>query len=195
MVAVIVGAIAFLMYVPEPGASTESIDGDGKGTKSVAQSVTDFYSEFKQSSRDPIKEQFGDYTLMLEDNNNVEVGNAIEQSSINNYEALDNWAGDFKERAFAADSTIMTEASAHIAKEGFNLVWDLNQDFIIRNRYKSTATLAGMLEDIAGAVDSNFNQAILVYYCSKKRAFVITVRESTYLNVNCQKTTEGFSSF
>jgi hypothetical protein len=194
MVAVMACSLAFLMYVPEPGSSTSAKGRDG-GSKSLAESVSNFYAEFRHTSRDPIREQFGDYTIILEDNNDMAVGSAIDQVTENNYEPMDNWEGDFKERAFAAESTLMKEATAHIAKEGFNLVWDLNQDFVIRNRYRSTATLVGMLEDIAGAVDSNFNQPILVYYCFKKRALVITVRESTYLNVNCQKTVENFQSY
>lgn len=194
MVAVMACSLAFLMYVPDPGASTNAMEGD-RGSKSVAESVSNFYAEFRHTSRDPIREQFGDYTIILEDNNDVVVGSVIDKVTDNNYEPMDNWEGDFKERAFAAESTLMKEASAHIAKEGFNLVWDLNQDFVVRNRYQSTTTLVGMLEDIAGAVDSNFNQPILVYYCFKKRAFVITVRESTYLNVNCQKSAENVQSY
>jgi hypothetical protein len=45
----------------------------------------------------------------------------------------------------------------------------------------------GMLEEIADAVDSNFNQPIMVYFCTDKRALVITVRESDYLRDNCNK--------
>ena len=192
--AVIGCAIAFLMYVPDPSSGTTA-DGQKKVSKSVSDSVSDFYAEFRQTSRDPIKEQFGEDTIILDEQNEAEVGNAIEQVSASSFEPLDNWQGDFKERAFAAKSTLMTEASAHIAKEGFNLVWDLEQDFVIRSRYLSNTTLVGMLEEIAGAVDSNFNQPILVYYCYKKRALVITVRESIYLTVNCQKTTNEFQSY
>jgi hypothetical protein len=194
MLAVIGCAIAFLMYVPDPSSGTNA-DGQKKASKSVSESVSDFYAEFRQTSRDPIKEQFGEDTIILDDQNEAEVGNAIEQVSATNFEPIDNWQGDFKERAFAAQSTLMTEARAHIAKEGFNLVWDLEQDFVIRSRYQSNTTLVGMLEEIAGAVDSNFNQPIIVYYCYKKRALVITVRESTYLNVNCERTTNKFQSY
>lgn len=192
--AVIGCAIAFLTYMPDPNSGTGP-DGQKKVSKSVSDSVSDFYAEFRQTSRDPIKEQFGEDTIILDDQNEAEVGNAIENVSATNFEPLDNWQGDVKERAFAAQSTLMTEASAHIAKEGFNLVWDLEQDFVIRSRYQSNTTLVGMLEEIAGAVDSNFNLPIIVYYCYKKRALVITVRESTYLNVNCQRTTNEFQTY
>jgi hypothetical protein len=194
MLAVIGCAIAFLMYVPDPSSDTTA-DGQKKPSKSVSESVSDFYAEFRQTSRDPIKEQFGEDTIILDDQNEAEVGNAIERVSATNFEPIDNWQGDFKERAFAAQSTLRTEAQAHIAKEGFNLVWDLEQDFVIRSRYQSNTTLVGMLEEIAGAVDSNFNRPIIVYYCYKKRALVITVRESTYLNVNCERTTNKFQTY
>ena len=195
IVAVIACALVFLFYVPQSGESMDAAEGVSQESATISTSVSKFYSEFRQTSRDPIKEQFGEDTLLLTDNNDDPVGDAIDQVSENNYEPTDNWQGAFKERAFAAQSTLRKEATDHAAKEGFNLVWDLNQDFVVRNRYKSTSTLPGMLEDIAGAIDSNFNQPVLVYYCFNKRALVITVRESKYLKVHCKETTAGFQTY
>lgn len=195
ILAVIAGAIAFLMNNPESGQTIETTKGEGKSDASISESVSDFYEEFSHTSRDPIKEQFGEDTIMLKENNEKPVGDAIERASKNTYEPTNNWQGAFKERAFAAQSTIMQEATNHISKEGFNLVWDLDQDYVVRHRYKSTNTLTGMLEEIAGAIDSNFNQPIMIYYCSKKRALVITVRESKYLHVNCEKITSESQNY
>lgn len=193
MVAVMAGALAFLLYAPESGTSQTA--ADSKLGKNITESVSRFYEEFRQTSRDPIKEQFGEYTILLEGQNDLALDKAIEQVSPKTYRPTQNWEGAFKQRAFAEASTLMQEARAHAVKEGFNLVWDLNQDFIIRNRYQSTNTLIGMLEEIAGAVDSNFNQPILVYFCEEKRALVITVRESDYLSNHCYTNNRSFQSY
>ncbi|MFT4654620.1 MAG: hypothetical protein ACJA0G_000812 [Kangiellaceae bacterium] len=188
MVAVVACAFAFLSYEPKLGKSLAvSANSDGKQEQGIAASVTRFYAEFKQSSSDPILERYGKYTIMLEAQNELPLGNVIEEVSPKNYRPIDNWEGNYKERSFSAQSTLMQEANAHVASEGFNLVWDLNQDFMVRHRYQSNATLVGMLEEIADAVDSNFNQPIMVYFCTDKRALVITVRESDYLRDNCNK--------
>ncbi|MFT6267858.1 MAG: hypothetical protein ACJAVV_000663 [Alphaproteobacteria bacterium] len=196
MIAVMACALAFLTYVPDPGASLEaSADSGGEKQAGIAASVTRFYSEFKQSSNDPILERFGKDTIILEEHNEIPLGKVIDQVSPKSYRPIDNWEGNYKERAFSSQSTLMQEASAHIASEGFNLVWDLNQDFTVRHRYQSTATLVGMLEEIAAAIDSNFNQPIVVYFCTDKRALVITVRESEYLRNNCQKSNGSFQYY
>jgi len=195
IIAIVLAAIVFLFFVPKPNTANTTSSGNGGDSSSISNSVSKFYAEFRQVSPDPIREQFGEDTIILEDQNDAPIDNVIEQVSENTYVPIDNWQGDFKERAFAAQSTLMKEANNHIAKEGFNLVWDLNQDFVVSHRYRSSTTLVGMLEDIAGAVDSNFNQPILVYYCFEKRALVITVRESTYLNVKCEKAANEFQSY
>jgi gas vesicle protein len=193
MVAVIMGALAFLFYMPEPGMSNKG--AGAKKEAGISASIERFYAEFKQVSNNPIQERFGEDTIALKTQNSLPLGNAIEQLSPNSYRPVDNWEGQYKERAFAAQSTLMQEARDHITNEGFNLVWDLKQDFIIRHRYQSNASLVGMLEEIADSVDSNFNRPIVVYYCANKRVFVITVRESDYINNNCQKSRGSFQSY
>lgn len=187
IVAVIIGTIAFLSYVPQEGPSGEVASDKAKERSSsgVSEGMSRFYSEFRQSSPDPIEAAYGEYTILLKDNNNKALGDAILDSTNRNFLPLDDFNGEFKQRAFASDSTLMTEASAHAEKEGFNLVWDLNQDFIIRKRFISDNTLVGMLEEISGAVDSHFQNDINIYYCFKKRALVITERKSEFLRLNC----------
>ncbi|MFW8590386.1 TcpQ domain-containing protein [Glaciecola sp. 2405UD65-10] len=183
IIAVILVTIAFLVFVPNPTETDTSIPAD---ENSVAANVSRFYEEFKQVSRDPIKERYGDFVVLL-DNQERDLADAINNVSEQNHPPMDDWSGEYKERPFTKDSTLMQEAKAFVAKEGMKLIWDLNQDFIIRERFVSSNTLVGMLEDIAGAVDSNFEQPILIYFCFKKRALVITDEATEYLDENCEK--------
>lgn len=188
MMAVIACALMFLMYTPQTVNVVEGVSGSSPKESGIAASMSRFYSEFKQTSSNPIKERYGESTIVLAEQNDKPLGNVIENVSDKTYPVLDNWQGNYRERSFAAQSTLMLEAQAHAMREGFNLVWDLPQDFTVLNRYQSTQTLTGMLDEIAKAVDSNFNQPISIYFCTDKRAFVITVRESDYLRNNCEKT-------
>ncbi|MGB3726091.1 MAG: TcpQ domain-containing protein [Glaciecola sp.] len=192
MLAVIAAAIAFLIFIPEPGKNPNSEDASEK--PSVAANVTRFYEAFKQVSRDPIKERYGDYVVLL-DNQDTDVAERVKGATNRNYAVSDNWQGEFKERAFAKQSTLMTEANSFVLKEGYNFVWDLNQDFIIRERFISSNTLVGMLEEIAGAVDANFDHPIVVYFCHRKRTLVLTARASAYLKKNCEKSTGSIEQY
>ena len=193
MVAVFAAALGFILYAPKDDNGINATSADGANAKpGIASNMERFYAEFSQISSNPLREQFGESTIELSGKNDLPIDKVIEVVSGNTYPTLSNWSGVFKERAFAAGSTIMQEAHAHAAQEGFNLVWDLPQDFKIKNRYLSTANLTQMLEDIAQAVTSNFDKPVSVYFCSDKRAFVITLRKSDYLRKRCQKTSGSF---
>ncbi len=181
------GALTFLMFIPEPSAQKQPTDARGTSQATIADSVSRFYTEFRAVSRDPIKDRYGDYTILLDEQNKSSIDKLVEGTTSKRFGPLENPEGKIKQRSFPQNSTIMQEAMAHASKEGFILVWDLHQDFIIRNRFNSHNSFAGMLEELAGAVDSNFNKPINIYFCEKKRTYIITVRESTYLNVHCQK--------
>lgn len=196
MIAVIAGATTFLLYGPKPpsdNSSDRSVSNDE--AKGVSAGVTRFYSNFRQTSRDPIKEIYGEDTIILEDNNNETVGSKLEAMPQARYHGTSNWDGSYKERAFRQYSTIKNEATEYASQEGFNLVWDLKQDFKIRNRFTITGTLVESLEEIAGAVDSHFHHPILIYFCDQQRAIVVTERESAYLTVNCQKSQGSYQNY
>lgn len=197
MVAVIVGAASFLIYGPKPPASDSSTNSasNKKEENSVAAGVTRFYAEFRQSSRDPIQEIFGDDTIILEDNNKTTVQAKVEQMPDSRYGTVSQWDGAYRERAFKKDSTVMTELKQYAKEEGYNFIWDLNQDFKIRNRFVSTATFVGSLEEIASAIDSHYNNPINVYYCEQKAVIIFTERESSFLKLNCQKSQGSFQNY
>jgi len=192
MFAVIAGAIAFLLYVPEPGSVSSQNQDDAGQSSSVAASVSRFYAEFRMSSRDPIKERYGDYVIVL-DESGRSIGQRINRITDKSYPPVDEWQGEFKERPFSAGSTLRTEASKFVSQAGYTLVWDLNQDFIVRNRYIADGTVVEMLEEIAGAVDANFDQPIAVYFCFKKRAMVISDKQHKYFDNQCEKSESSYS--
>ena len=191
MVVVILGAVAFLIFKPEQVESSTASTKNFKNT-SVAESVSNFYAEFRQTSRDPIKERYGDYVVVL-DKDDEPVGDLIEDVSDQFYPPMNNWEGSQKERAFSTQSTLMKEAQKYATQEGFNLVWDLKHDFVIRDRFRSNNTLVGMLDEIAGAIDANFDLPILVYFCYQKRALVLTTKSNDYLSKHCQKSNESLA--
>ena len=79
----------------------------------------------------------------------------------------------------------MGNAETYVSEEGMELIWHLNQDFIVRHRFVSRNNIPGMLGELAGAIDANFSGAVNVHYCSRQRVMVITDKEAPVLNVYC----------
>jgi hypothetical protein len=178
---VLVAAIVVLVYMPESDNSAKP-----KESKSIEENLADFYREFRLSSKDPIQEEYGDFVLALEQPEGSQTERLVAISNVDN-PPEQTWQGEFKYRSFAKDTTIRVEAMKYAEQEGMQLIWDLNQDFIIRQRFLTENTLLGALDEIAGAIDSNFVPEVNVYFCEKKRTIVISERAGTYVKENCQQ--------
>ena len=153
----------------------------------ISDNLARFYEEFRLSSKDPIQEEYGDYVIALEAPEATQTEQLIAISSVNS-PPEENWQGQYKFRSFAQGTTIRTEAMKYAEQEGMQLIWDLNQDFIIRQRFLSENSLMATLDEIAGAIDANFIPQVNVYFCNKKRTIVIAENAGTYVVDNCKKT-------
>jgi hypothetical protein len=177
-------ALVVLLYAPEDS------DGSGMGGADSKENIADilarFYEEFRLSSKDPIQEQYGDYVIALETPEASQTEQLIAISTVNS-PPEENWQGQYKFRSFAQGTTIRTEAMKYAEQEGMQLIWDLNQDFIIRHRFLSENSLVATLDEIAGAIDANFIPQVNVYFCNKKRTIVIAENAGTYVIDNCKK--------
>jgi len=185
MLLVVLAAIAFILFMPENTTLDEQ--GNPVEKPSIQSNMAKFYEEFSLVSNDRIKEKFGDFVIPLEtpDKPLSEQLLSIQQAP-NQANDNFNWQGSYKFRAFAQDSTLMGNASKYASAEGIKLIWNLNQDFIVRHRFSSENTISGMLDEIAGAIDSNFVNTVKVYYCNKQRTMVISDRDDQVLQKNCR---------
>jgi hypothetical protein len=153
---------------------------------SIEENLARFYKKFSFTSRDPIKEQYGDSVILLED---VEASQTEQLVAIKSVEQppAQEWSGQFKSRSFAQGTTIKTEAMKYAEQEGMQLIWDLNKDFVIRHRFSTENNLLGALDDLADAIDSSFVPEVNVYFCNTKRTIVISDKAGTYVTDYCVK--------
>lgn len=186
IILVIVVAALVLIFSPDPTKSSPYPSEPKKEKRDIAENVSKFYEAFKHSSTKPHEEKYGEFVIPL-DKQVTDVASAIDDITDRIYPPMDNWQGPIKERPFKKEGTLKQEAETFAQSEGFHLVWDLKHDYVILDRFVSTNTLVGMLDDIAVAIDANYQRPVLVYYCFKKRALVLTERESDYFTRNCQK--------
>ena len=182
---VLAGALIVLVYSPKSADDSGMSSADSN--ENIADNLARFYEEFRLSSRDPIQEQYGDYVVALEMPEESQTEQLIAISSVKS-PPEQNWQGQYKFRSFAQGTTIRTEAMKYAEQEGMQLIWDLNQDFIIRHRFLSENSLLATLDEVAGAIDANFIPQVNVYFCNKKRTIVIAENAGTYVTENCKKT-------
>jgi hypothetical protein len=184
---VLVGAIFGLLYRPEATAPSKvSSASVSKGKNNIEENLVRFYEEFRFSSKDQIKEQYGDFVVVLDVPKASQTEQLVAIVSVDQH-PKQNWQGDYKFRSFAEGTTIRTEAMKYAEQEGVQLIWDLNQDFIIRHRFLSKNSLLGTLDELAGAIDANFVPQVNVYFCHKKRTIIIAEEAGTYVEENCRK--------
>ncbi|MFT6897271.1 MAG: hypothetical protein ACJA13_001677 [Paraglaciecola sp.] len=179
-------AIAVFVIVLQYMNATAPIPEGGKGPKSISQNVSDFYANYRLSSRYPAEENIGDFV------NVVKVSDKPLAQRLKKMESLQkplspNWAGDHKHRSFKAGTTLRGAITDYAQSEGIQLIWELDRDFIVKHDFQIDNSVIGSLSSIARAIDSNFEGTVRAYVCSKQRSLVITNTKSAYLRENCSE--------
>ncbi len=178
--------IAIFVIVLQQMNINAPIPEGGEGPKSVSQNMTDFYAEYRLSSRHPREENIGDFV------NEVNISDVPLAERLQKMESLQkplpsNWVGEYKHRSFKAGSTLRNSIISFAQSEGLQVIWELNRDFIIKHGFQIDNSIVGSLDEIARAIDSNFQGTVKTYVCPKQRSLVITAVISQYLKDNCKE--------
>jgi hypothetical protein len=153
-------------------------------TKSVAKGLSDFYRQFRLSSTNPFEDDGGDMVLDLTPSNES-LDERLKSMSSNLKPANRRWLGEHKYRTFKAGSTLRDSITAYASQEGMQVIWDLDQDFVIKHQFQMDNTIVGSLAKIGAAIDSNFNGTVFTYVCPQQRSLVITNTVTDYLKQHC----------
>jgi hypothetical protein len=146
--------------------------------------MTDFYAEYRLSSRHPREEGIGDFVMEVNPSDKPLEERLQKMESLQK-PVSNSWAGEHKHRSFKVGSTLRGAITDYAQSEGMQLIWELNQDFIIKHQFQMDNSILGSLRKIASAIDSNFDGQVRVYFCPKQRALVITAKDTEYLKQNC----------
>jgi hypothetical protein len=67
------------------------------------------------------------------------------------------------------------------------LIWNLEQDFVIKHQFQLDNTVSGSLASIASAIDSSFEGEVKAYLCADQRSLVVTAEETKLLKNQCER--------
>ena len=159
---------------------------DAPEERSVAKGLSDFYREFRMTANEPERSEGADMVLDL---------TPSEQSLDDRLQSMSSalkpvdgrWEGEYKYRTFRAGNTLREAISSYAEQEGMQVIWDLNQDFVIKHQFQMDNTVAGSLAKIASAIDSNFEGKVATFVCPKQRSLVVTEKVTEYLSTQCSR--------
>lgn len=157
------------------------------GDVATEDKFSSMYANFRLSSRVPRPTNTSDFIIEL-----PTPTDSLSQRLVNMnlpYQAKPgDWGGMHKFRAFRQGATLQESLSLHTEQEGFHLIWDLNQDFIIKNRFETQGDLLDSARVIKSSIQPNFSADILLLTCAKQRAIVLTTVPVSELNNQCEIT-------
>jgi hypothetical protein len=182
---IMVAAGLVIIFMPEPELDE---NGNPIEKRSIATNMAKFYEEFAAVSDTRINEKFGERVILL-DLPDTPLGKQITSirrvpRDSDNDEPF-NWRGSYQTRAFGEGSTLKEIATEYVKTEGMDLIWHLNQDFIVSSRFFSENTVSGMMNELAGAIDVNFPGQVKVYFCEEQLVMVITDQDAPVLSSSC----------
>lgn len=175
---IISGGVAF-----EPIISSSSKKSDNE-TADIDK-FSNMYSNFRLSSRVPRPTNTSDFIIELPPTTGSLLQRLVSMKVP--YKANEgDWGGMHKFRAFRQGATLQESLSLHIEQEGLHLVWDLDQDFIIKNRFETQGDLLDSARVIKSSIQTNFSADILLLTCANQRAIVLTTEPIGELNNQCE---------
>ena len=180
MIVAIAGVVIYLQYQNE---STLVPEGEPV-KKSVASNMSKFYSEYRLSSRHPREDELGDFVLEVKESD-IPLTDRLQNMESLQKPITGRWVGEYKHRTFKAGTTLRSAITDFAQSEGMQVIWELDQDFIVKHQFQMESTILGSLRTIAKAIDANFDGTVRAFICPKQRSLVVTAKETPYLTKNC----------
>ena len=159
---------------------------DAPEERSVAKGLSDFYREFRMTANQSERSEGADMVLDVTPSEQS-LDDRLQSMSSALKPVDSRWEGEYKFRTFRAGNTLREAISSYAEQEGMQVIWDLNQDFVIKHQFQMDNTVAGSLAKIASAIDSNFEGKVATFMCPKQRSLVVTEKVTEYLSTQCSR--------
>ena len=96
-----------------------------------------------------------------------------------------NWRGSVESRPFRKGETLYQKLAEFAGKEGLEVFWWLNRDFIIKDPFRIEKDILKTAFKVGNAVEGHFHDGISTYFCYRQRAIVLIEEPITYLEEEC----------
>ena len=180
MILVIAGVVLVMQFNNESAVHPEG----AKTKKSISSNMSDFYSDYRSSSKGPVDEDLGDFVMGVKTSDKP-LGERLQKMESLQKPISGRWVGEHKHRTFKAGSTLRSAITDYAQSEGMQVIWELDKDFIVKHPFQLDDSILGSLRIIANAIDAGFNGEVKAYMCPRQRSLVITETTTEYLETQC----------
>lgn len=178
---IVIGGI--VIFLQQRNESAPKPEGEVK-SRSLSDNMSKFYSEYRLSSRAPREDALDDFVLEVKESD-IDLNERLQKMESIQKPISGRWVGEYKHRTFKAGTTLRSAITDYAQAEGMQVIWELNQDFIVKHQFQMENSILGSLKTISSAIDSNFSGKVRAFVCPKQRSLVITDKKSDYLNKEC----------
>lgn len=99
-----------------------------------------------------------------------------------------NWKSITESRPFRKGDTLNQKLVEYSAKEGIDLMWWLNRDYVVKDPFRIKKDILRTTFQVAKAVEGHFESGLSVFFCNKQRAVIVIESEPhPFLDAECIK--------
>jgi hypothetical protein len=182
---IIIAAAGILLLMQQSNKLAVRPEGDS-GKKNISSNMSEFYADYRLSSRRPQKKDLGDFVKGVKTSDEP-LSERLQKMESLQKPVLGKWVGEHKHRIFKAGSTLRSAITNYAQSEGMQVIWELDQDFIVKHPFQLDDSILGSLKMIAKTIDANFDGEVKAYMCPRQRSLVITSKSSEYLDKQCEE--------
>lgn len=97
-----------------------------------------------------------------------------------------NWQGSIESRPFRRGQTLNQKLAEYSQKDGVELIWWLNRDYIIKDPFRIEKDILTTSFQVAKAIEGHFESGLSIFFCNRQRAIVvIESAPQPYLDEEC----------
>jgi len=97
-----------------------------------------------------------------------------------------NWQGSTESRPFRRGQTLNQKLAEYSQKDGVELIWWLNRDYIIKDPFRIEKDILTTSFQVAKAIEGHFESGLSIFFCNRQRAIVvIESAPQPYLDEEC----------
>jgi len=84
-----------------------------------------------------------------------------------------NWQGSVESRPFRRGQTLHQKLAEYSEKEGIELIWWLNRDYVIKDPFRIEKNILKTAWQITKGVEGHFPSGLSTFFCNRQRAVVV----------------------
>jgi len=96
-----------------------------------------------------------------------------------------NWRGTTENRPFRKGETLHQKLVEYANKDGLEVIWWLNRDFIIKDPFRIDKNIIKTAYQVGNAVGGHFPDGLSIFFCNQQRTLVLIEKDISYLSEEC----------